>query len=108
MKKPALIDVRPEHLALVRDILRKHAPDNVNIWVFGSRAKGTAKITSDLDLVIDAGRALSPDEVFFLNDAFDASDLPYKVDIVDGRIISSKFKEMIQKDWIKMKVAPAE
>src|SRR4051794_22997442 len=45
------IDVRPEHWCIVRSILRRHIPDR-EVWAFGSRARGSAKIYSDLDLAV--------------------------------------------------------
>jgi len=98
MSQPTTIDIKPEHLAIVKEILLKYLPDNTEVWVFGSRVKGTAKPASDLDIAIDAGRKLTPDELFFLNDAFDESDLPYRVDVVDLQAISSTFKDIIWKD----------
>jgi type I restriction enzyme S subunit len=35
----------------VRDILREHVPHH-QVWAFGSRARGTARRYSDLDLAI--------------------------------------------------------
>ena len=46
-----LIDIRSDHLQMVQDILKRHIP-NHEVSVFGSRVKGTAKDTSDLDLCI--------------------------------------------------------
>ena len=41
MTKPTpCIDMRPEHLAIVRDILCRCVPDR-EVWAFGSRARGT-------------------------------------------------------------------
>ena len=45
------VDMRPEHWAMVQDILRRHAPD-CDVWAFGSRARHTAKPYSDLDLAL--------------------------------------------------------
>jgi type I restriction enzyme S subunit len=36
------IDIRPEHWAIVQDILHQHVPQYA-VWAFGSRARGTAK-----------------------------------------------------------------
>jgi len=109
MSQPqAAIDIKSEHLAIVTGILLKYLPDNARVWAFGSRATGKAKLASDLDLVIDAGRELTPDETFFLNDAFDESDLPYKVDIVDMQTISSIFKKIIRQDLIEVNFTQPE
>ena len=74
--------------------------------MFGSRAKWTTKDASDLDLAIDAGRPLTRAESNNLADAFEESDLPYKVDVVDMYTVSDTFrpyieKERVELEWVK-------
>lgn len=88
------IDVRPEHWALVRDILRRHIPQHA-VWAFGSRAKGSAKPYSDLDLAILADQPLDIAQSAALRDAFTESDLPWKVDIVEWAAIDPDFRRII-------------
>ena len=45
------VDIRPEHLRIVQDVLRDHLPAGVEVRVFGSRAQWSARDASDLDLV---------------------------------------------------------
>jgi predicted nucleotidyltransferase len=63
--------------------------------VLGSRATGGARLYSDLDLAIDAGRPLTLDEIARLSEAFRDSDLPYKVDVVDWHSIDERFRQTI-------------
>lgn len=83
---------------IIQNILRHLVPKG-EIWVFGSRAKFTAKPFSDLDIAIvgslSGQPALSLGEMADLGDAFSGSDLPYKVDIVDWSSISEEFKKVI-------------
>jgi predicted nucleotidyltransferase len=44
-----LIDIRPDHWVIVRDILQRHVPQ-FEVWAFGSRATWKAKEYSDLEL----------------------------------------------------------
>ncbi len=90
------LDVSPAHLNLVLDILRAHAPANTLVHAFGSRARGRAREYSDLDLSIDAGRRLTLDEMARLNEAFEDSDLPWKVDLVDWRALDAGFARLIE------------
>lgn len=92
------IDIRPEHAAMVRDILSRSTPPGTRIWAFGSRVKGTAKPVSDLDLAIDAGHALSLTERALLAEQFEESALPWKVDIVDLHSVSDGFRHLIERD----------
>jgi len=91
-------DITQEHLAIVVHVLREHAPAMAKVWVFGSRARGDARATSDLDLAIDASRALSLSESAGLAEAFDEAPLPYSVDIVDLQAVSAEFVSLIKRD----------
>ena len=90
------IDMRPDHGAMVRDILRAHVPQ-YEVWAFGSRTTGTAKPYSDLDLAIITNQPLPLAVGAALAEAFSESDLPYKVDIVDWAALSEPFRRIIER-----------
>ncbi|MFZ5699550.1 MAG: restriction endonuclease subunit S [Pseudomonadota bacterium] len=96
-----LLDVRPDHLRLVREILRKHVPE-AEVWVFGSRAKWLARDTSDLDLCIRGDVPLSFEKMGALREAFEESDLPWKVDVVDWATTSESFRKIIDRDKVEV------
>ena len=50
-----VIDLRPQDTTIVQSILAASLGRDVKTWVFGSRASGASRRTSDLDLLIDAG-----------------------------------------------------
>ncbi|HTQ72054.1 MAG TPA: nucleotidyltransferase domain-containing protein [Acidocella sp.] len=89
-----MIDVTAKDLALVQQILHGHC-QAAKIWVFGSRAKGTAKRGSDLDLAIDAGAALPASVKARLAASFEDAPLPYTVDLVDLATVSPEFRALI-------------
>ena len=93
------LDMQPEHWAIVRGILRQHAA-GLEVWAFGSRAKGTAKPYSDLDLVIIGEQPLSLAQDAALADAFAESELPWRVDIVDWATTSEAFRRIIRHDKV--------
>jgi len=95
--KPSIM-LKSEHRAIVLTILRQHLPDNAQIWVFGSRATGKAHPHSDLDLAIDCGQKLSAKIESALHFAFEDSDLPMTVDIVDMQQISGIFRQDVERD----------
>jgi len=69
---------------------------NSKVYVFGSRADGTARKFSDLDLAIDFNGQKMPQEIKFeLEDFFEASSMSIRVDIVDLNAISENFKKII-------------
>jgi predicted nucleotidyltransferase len=93
------IDLNPRDLEIVRAILRDHVPDR-EVWAFGSRVTGRAKPFSDLDLVIIGEQPLSSAVVGNLVGAFDESDLPFKVDLVDWSTTTDSFRKLIEVDRV--------
>ncbi|MDD2795504.1 nucleotidyltransferase family protein [Acidocella sp.] len=89
-----MIDLTPDELSLVQKILRAQIPA-AKVWVFGSRAKGTTKRASDLDLAIDTGAPLPPAVSAHLADAFDEAPLACNVDLVDLHNITPEFRALI-------------
>ena len=94
-----LLDISPNHLKIVQDILRKYL-SAYEVWAFGSRAKWLAKEYSDLDLCVISQYPISFNILGLLEEAFNDSDLPYKVDIVDWSTTSASFREIIKKDKV--------
>jgi predicted nucleotidyltransferase len=89
-----VIDVTPKELALVQEILWSHIPA-AKVWVFGSRAKGAAKRSSDLDLAIDCNTSLSRVIAVPLADAFEEAPVAFNVDLVDLHSITPEFSALI-------------
>jgi len=67
----------------------ENLPEIERVWLFGSRAKGTNKPGSDVDLALE-GKSLSFDTVrevrFLLNEE---TCLPYRFDVLDRSTITS-------------------
>lgn len=93
------IEIDPKDWLIVHNILLKHVPDRA-VWVFGSRAKQTAKPYSDLDLCIVSNEKLPLSTLSALKEDFTESDLPWKVDVVDWKAIDEAFQEIILKDKV--------
>ncbi|HEX3146746.1 MAG TPA: nucleotidyltransferase domain-containing protein [Gemmataceae bacterium] len=93
------IDLQPDHLALVRQILWRYAP-GLEVRAFGSRVTGTAKPMSDLDLCIMDAERLSSDAMDTLRAALSESVLPFKVDVVEWAALSGKFRAIIDKQFV--------
>jgi uncharacterized protein len=91
------IALTPEQAKAVRSILRSvlanGSPTDSNhsslqAWVFGSRATGHARPFSDLDIVISQPQPLDWRARADLADAFEASSLPFRVDVVEEARLS--------------------
>ena len=89
-----MIEIAPDALTLLQQILNRHIP-GARIWVFGSRIKGTARRGSDLDLAIDSGAPLRPSTRIELAETLDEAPLPFNVDLVDLQTISPAFRAHI-------------
>ena len=99
-----LIDLRSDHLQIVRDILEKQVPER-EVWAFGSRAKGGAKPYSDLDLAVIGEQPLSLALLAALTDDFAESDLPFRVDVVDWATTRDNFRRIMERDKVVLKTA---
>jgi predicted nucleotidyltransferase len=88
------IALNAEQAEVVRDILCRVLGSHgnaaggvreggVQAWIFGSRATGRARPYSDLDVLISQPPLLGWRERAELVDAFEASNLPFKVDVVE-------------------------
>jgi type I restriction enzyme S subunit len=95
------LDLQPQHWAMVRDILATQIPDR-EVIAFGSRARGSAKPHSDLDLAVLGDDPLGLHNMAELKEAFEESDLPFKVDIVDWAQTDARFREVIRRDAVRV------
>jgi predicted nucleotidyltransferase len=89
---PALTE---QEKTIIRDILHANLPKGIAVYVFGSRARGKCKPYSDLDLALEAEYPLSLEIIARLSEAFDESELPWKVDLVDRHMVSDDFRKLI-------------
>ena len=96
-----LSSIPPNLRDTVRAILAAHLPE-ATVFVFGSRARGTARLHSDLDLAVAADAPLPLDRLEALRDAFAASDLPMQVDVVDYRAASAGFRRIIDANKVPL------
>jgi predicted nucleotidyltransferase len=103
----ATLDLREDHAAMVRGVLRAHLPPGARAYVFGSRAHGRASTYSDLDLALEWDRPLGLDVIGEIAEALSESDLPYKVDIVDLSIVDPAFRARIAADCIAFNTTEA-
>lgn len=84
---------------IILDILSKTIPE-VEARVFGSRIHGNASPHSDLDLALLGKGPLDLKDLGALKEAFEESDLPFRVDVVDWHRISSQFQKLIEQNYV--------
>lgn len=68
------------------------------IYLFGSRARGDFKETSDIDIAIDAGRRITSLEIAQSQNIIEALNIPQKIDLVDLQAVPQDMKEAILKE----------
>jgi uncharacterized protein len=96
-----MLDISQHDLEAVRNILDRFVPE-AEIIVFGSRIHGTAKPWSDLDLAIRVETALDWKLLEEIKEAFQESELPFRVDILDWNNISPAFRKAIEKSGFEI------
>ena len=96
------IDLNEKYQTIIKAILTPYLKQQyVYVYVFGSRAKGTAKTYSDVDLCLE-GELLSFTEMASLKEAFSESDLPYFVDVLQQKEISKPFYLSIKDSFVAL------
>ena len=98
MEVDRAIDITAEERKTVLSLLQKHIP-NTTVWVYGSRAKWTSQPQSDLDLVVfltENQRQIVGD----LQDDFEQSNLPFRVDLFVWEEVPDLFRRQIEADHL--------
>ena len=92
------IDITAEQRRTVLALLNRHLPDTT-VWACGSRVKWTSRPESDLDLVVFA-RPEQSARVADLREAFEESDLPFRVDLFVWDEVPGSFRSRIEGDHV--------
>ena len=75
--------------------------NNIEIYIFGSRARGDYKYNSDIDIVIK--EYIKQDKEYRILDDIDKIDTEYKIDVVFIQNVKNKqFLNSIEKESIKL------
>ena len=97
----ASLDLRPEWLSMIQQILAIHLPET-EVIAYGSRVSRTSHEGSDLDLA--ARNPYNPmlplRNLGEVRDAFSESNLPILVDIQDWARIPDSFREEIERTGV--------
>lgn len=94
-----MLNATPAEQEVIKSILKTLVPSR-KVAVFGSRANGTPKPYSDIDLAIYGSEPLPISTLCELREAFSESDLPYRVDIVDMTTVADDFRAVIEANKI--------
>ena len=85
-----------DHLALLQRLLSKHLGQNqeAKVYLFGSRALGTFRKNSDIDLLLEN---TDPKSVDNLRASLEDSDLPFKADLVRKEDLLKEYRASVGK-----------
>src|SRR5665811_560698 len=71
-------------------------PDLARVWVYGSRARGDHRPTSDIDLAVEWQ---TPDKPWGLSAALEELELIYRTDLVNlNDKLNAEFRQRIERD----------
>jgi uncharacterized protein len=73
------------------------------IYLFGSRAKGTHDRWSDIDIAVDTGQPLPITAVDEAASVLEATNIPYKIELVDFRKAPAYLQKSIEQEGILWK-----
>jgi uncharacterized protein len=90
-----MIELASRYVQQVWRIAQNHVP-YCNVYIFGSYARGTACLNSDVDLAILGREPLGIEKMLRLKEAYENSDLPFLVDVVDWSEANPRFKAMVE------------
>ena len=98
-----VIDITAKQRKTVTALLERHLPGTA-AWIYGSRAKWTARPQSDLDLVVFATSEQNG-RIGALREAFEESDLPFRVDLFVWDEVPDEFRKQIQAEHVVLVAA---
>lgn len=84
-------------------ILSELENENMQVFLFGSRARNDNHYTSDVDIAIVPEKNSNTGKISSLKEKIENSNIPYKVEIVNVAEVSDDFKNEIMKDAIEWK-----
>ncbi|MDR0730552.1 MAG: hypothetical protein LBF63_02720 [Treponema sp.] len=93
-----MICVSEHERAIILKILKEYAPD-CEARAFGSRYKWTSGDSSDLDLALTGKTKLGLSRLGRIRDAFEESELPFRVDALDWHCLSKEFQTIINSGY---------
>ncbi|MCE1248171.1 MAG: nucleotidyltransferase domain-containing protein [Firmicutes bacterium] len=100
-----MINLTQEEKKQITEIITSIVPLH-EVWVFGSRTGEDIRSYSDIDIVIRGSEVLPLLVSGELKNAFQESDLPFRVDVLDWNTITDEFREIISSNYEILLPAP--
>ena len=81
--------------AAMRIAARELGAQRARLYLFGSRARGSAVRGSDIDIAILPDSPLEPGTLARIRDALEESTIPYEVDVIDLSCVDEPFRRKV-------------
>ena len=88
-----------EQEKIIKNILNKYPYE---FYYYGSRVKGDYTKSSDLDIMLKSDKNVSPETIKKIENEFNASKIPFIVNIADYSNLDEYFYKLIEKDLVKI------
>ena len=100
------LNLESTYLTEIKRILQQHIP-SLEVWAYGSRIKGTSHQASDHDLVLRNPSHLEvpTKNLAQVKQAFQDSNLPIFVDLMDWAYLPVSYQKEIQKHYVVLQSA---
>ncbi len=96
---PKLREEEARWLEAIRAIVfRELAGVSARVWLFGSRARGTARRTSDIDIAVDGPIPIGL--LSHVREALEESNVPVRVDVIDLRDADAGFRARVLEEGV--------
>ena len=92
-----MIHMEKKHWGILIEILEKY---KYNFYAFGSRVSGNCKKFSDIDIFFN--EEIPNNILLKLEEEFEESDLPFKVDLINYKKCDSDFQSIMLSHAVKI------
>ena len=96
--------IEKDYLSILRKhVLQKMQQEDARIYLVGSRARGSQRNSSDIDIAIEYKSEEKHSNIGELRESIEESSIPYWVDVVDMRRVNKDFEEKMREDGVVWK-----
>ena len=81
--------------------IKQYLPE-CTVYLFGSRAREDARVSSDIDLALDVGEKIDFHVLCRIKDDLEDSTIPFFIDVIDIHDVDEKFLNAIKKNFVKL------
>jgi len=72
------------------------------IWIFGSRAIGSFRLFSDIDILFEPTQTIPSDLIGQIKEDLENSNLPIKVDLVQRKHLAKNYLPIVESQMIRL------